>query len=203
MRFERRPQHVIFHDDKPGAHATMFSPSGGKFPFDGEASSFRDDLKEYCWAFVVSETLKEGDRIIFATADREIGGIVRADNVIDATGVNGEVVREGDKPQHLADYNPRPRPIPMYRGDIAVPIQQPLPEPEKPLSWLDRYEQSGPWSHETGTQVKCRRGFVIAKSVDDAQYIAHACEEYPKLMREVEDLEKECSKLKQRLRDYE
>jgi hypothetical protein len=192
MRFEQRERYIVFHDDKPGSHATMFSPTGNKMLFDGNESSFRDDRREYAWAFVLETPLKDGDRIIFATADREIGGLVRT-NGIEIVGVSSEVARAGDKPQELEDHNPRPRPIPLYRRDIyliewvdtaegSMQVEVPVAVPEEvSLNLQDAYDRSGPWQYAGGAFIRCRRGIIVAKCVDDAKYIAEACEKYARL----------------------
>jgi hypothetical protein len=67
--FEVSPPYVVFHDDQPGNHATLFV-DGCKLLFVAEASSFDDRSKRYAWAF--RGTVPTGAVLVFATADREV-----------------------------------------------------------------------------------------------------------------------------------
>lgn len=130
MRFEIRPPNlVVFHDSKPGEHATLFAADGSRLPFVSEDSKFSDARREYAWAFQGRPQV--GDRIVFATADREVAGIVQAGGVVALeVPVMGAVERgeEDDKPLDLGVLpsvaellsppypRSRPRPVPMARG---------------------------------------------------------------------------------------
>lgn len=80
MRFDVRGDLLVFSDDRPGQHATMFEPLGRKLKFRADASSFDDAAQRYEWAFELADPLRDGDRFIFATVDREVVGVV-----VDAT----------------------------------------------------------------------------------------------------------------------
>ncbi len=118
MRFEIRSPFIIFHDNMPGEHATMFSPSGHKLPFASDESAFSDRNRDYAWAF-------EG---VVMDGDREVVGKVCGLDVEVEVPERGSVLRDADnKPLGIAgDLLPpmevlldaphqrsRPRPIPM------------------------------------------------------------------------------------------
>lgn len=99
-RFVVRNGLIIIQDVEPGQHATLFGPHGEKLPFRGDQSLFDDAKKRYSWVFDGAVS-SEGDRFVFATADRAAAGTWMTDKfeVVDAHGV---VVRgEGGKPVRL------------------------------------------------------------------------------------------------------
>jgi hypothetical protein len=130
MRFEIRPPFIIFHDDKPGEHATLFAANGQKLPFRGDESSFNNARREYAWAF--EGTVKEEDRIVFASSAHEVvgqmfhGGIVierypmmrgvEHDVTNKPTHVTGELLPQVEAVLELPHPPSRPRPIPMTRS---------------------------------------------------------------------------------------
>ena len=69
---------ILFSDDKPGNHATLFGPTGKKLAYRADMSVFEDDARRYSWGFEYDLPLVAGDRFVFATADREVVGEVRA-----------------------------------------------------------------------------------------------------------------------------
>jgi hypothetical protein len=95
-RFESRPPYVIFHDDKPGQHATLFGGGGRRFIFCGEASSFDDRACRYAWAF--EGEARPGEQLVFATEDREVAGTIDSDA---KEAVELLVARDGGKPERL------------------------------------------------------------------------------------------------------
>ncbi len=126
MRFEQRSPLIIFHDNAPGEHATLFGPNGLKLPFRGEESAFNNALRTFAWAF--EGTVIDGDSIVFATTDREVVGKVHGLDIEVEIPERGSVLRdEENRPFGIAgDLLPpmevlldaphqrsRPRPIPM------------------------------------------------------------------------------------------
>jgi hypothetical protein len=96
---------IVFHDVRPGSHATMFANNGQRLPFRDDVSHFSDAKGEYAWAF--EGEARVGDVVVFATADREVVG-----RVVDEDGGvhikiqpanRSDVARnESDKPVELA-----------------------------------------------------------------------------------------------------
>lgn len=130
MKFELRPPLILFHDSRPGQHATLFGPHGQKFPFRNDASSFKDAHAQFTWAF--EGEVADGDKVVFATTDREVIGRVEGNVIhveIPAHGQEVVVHDVEDKPV-AASHMPlpsiasilqppyprsRPRPVPMKR----------------------------------------------------------------------------------------
>lgn len=79
MRFELRGQRVVYIDNKPGAHATLFDPAGYRSLYNDGHSHFDDTVRRYAWAFDLLNPLLEGEYVTFATADREVTGVRRGD----------------------------------------------------------------------------------------------------------------------------
>lgn len=77
MRFELQGSYVFYHDEIPGNHATLFNQSGEKLIFVGDASRFDDGAHHYTWAFLANGAVS-GERVCFATTEREIVGRVGA-----------------------------------------------------------------------------------------------------------------------------
>ena len=127
MRFDLRPPLIIFHDDRPGQHATMFAADGRRLLFRGDVSHFNDAERRYAWAF--EGAARHGDTIVFATSDREVVGKVVGELVQIAPADTGGVSRRDDKPLDLTGSllptveallapphpRPRPRPVPLVR----------------------------------------------------------------------------------------
>ena len=128
MRFEIRPGLVVFHDEQPGEHATMFGPHGQKFIFRPDASHFSDSAKKYAWAF--EGHLEHGDRVVFATSDREIVGRLDDDEIKLDIPEGSVVAYDKARKPLIATDNPirtieellsppyprsKPRPIPIIR----------------------------------------------------------------------------------------
>ena len=105
----------------------MFGPAGQKFAFRDDQCSFSDANSDYSWAF--EGVVKDGDRIVFATSDREVAGRVHGDQ-IDCEGIVNIVARDNTTKQPVASpgrlmpleeiLNPphpssRPRPVPLAR----------------------------------------------------------------------------------------
>lgn len=80
MKFEARSGLILFSDDRPGSHVTMFV-SSGKLPFRMDVSSFDDRECRYTWGFELAAPIKEGKRFVFATADREVVGRVVGEKI--------------------------------------------------------------------------------------------------------------------------
>lgn len=115
--FEIHAGLVYFHDKSPGQHATLFGADGRKFAFDGAASRFNDDRRTYSWAFRGS--LRTDERIIFATADREVSGLASSLATPQILPLGSHVVRAPDGK-------------PLYLQSTAV---SPSPAYEPPPSW--------------------------------------------------------------------
>lgn len=97
MRFEITPSLIIFHDERPGEHATMFH-NGKRVPFNDNASSFDDGARRYAWAFD-RPVLASDDILAFATADREVFAMVADDdNASILLNPSWRVLRLGGKP---------------------------------------------------------------------------------------------------------
>jgi hypothetical protein len=137
MNFIWKPPLIFFHDDRPGQHATMFAPNGQRFPFRSDFSSFKDAHADYTWAF--EGHITEGDRIVFATSDREVIGRVREGKIeLDAPGTE-----EAPRQQHVV-RNESAKPIadsgaqrtmtlqevfhPPYSRSYPRPIMMPRPK---------------------------------------------------------------------------
>lgn len=95
MSFFVRPGLVVFVSDEPGAHATLFL-DGERLHFRGDASSFDDEKRKYEWAFDHAQPLQDGQRFVFATADRAVVGAVSDGAAMVAVGSWVHVVRDGD-----------------------------------------------------------------------------------------------------------
>ena len=97
MRFEITDHLILFHDTRPGEHATLFH-NGMRVPFRGDESRFNDSTRRYAWAFALP-TLAAGDVLAFATADREAIGVVAEDGAVSVLVNPGwRIVRLGAKP---------------------------------------------------------------------------------------------------------
>ncbi len=127
MRFEiRSPSLVVFHDDKPHQHATMFGPDGVNFLFRGDLSSFNDRKHEYAWVF--EGIISDGDRVVFASSDHDpVIGIVDGLDVTHE--VDHDAGHDGGKPTRMLVLpvaellappfqESAPRPIPLLKADI-------------------------------------------------------------------------------------
>lgn len=131
MGFVFKPPLILFHDDRPGQHATLFAPNGQRFKFRDDQSSFKDAHSDYTWAF--EGHLDEGDRIVFATSDREVVGRLQNGEIITEARVDTRsLVVRNEEAQPVASPGAhrsmavteivaspfprsRPRPIPMPR----------------------------------------------------------------------------------------
>jgi hypothetical protein len=139
MKFILKPPLIFFHDDRPGQHATLFASNGQKFPFRSDMCSFKDAHADYTWAF--EGQLVEGDRIVFATSDREVVGRVREGKIeLDAPSVGsvpnpGVVRNEADKP--IADAKAQRT---MTLGEVfQPPYSRSHPRPiamPRPKRWV-------------------------------------------------------------------
>lgn len=72
---EVRPRLVVVSGRHPGNYATLFL-DGEKMVFRGELSVFDNAEKTYLWAFERREVLREGQRLVFSVADRDVIGEV-------------------------------------------------------------------------------------------------------------------------------
>ena len=73
MRFEIRDGLVVFHDNEPRSNVWMRGPRG-VLPFNGGASLFSDQKREYAWAFDRTAEPKDGDQFAFMSIEREAVG---------------------------------------------------------------------------------------------------------------------------------
>lgn len=71
---------ISFSDGHPGNHATMFDPAGRRLAYLDHFSAFDDGKSWYTWAFLYG-LFREGDRFVFATADREAVGVVEGGEI--------------------------------------------------------------------------------------------------------------------------
>ena len=78
----------------------MLFQNGARVPFNSDASSFNDGARRYAWAFYRPATIAPGDIFAFATADREVFGVVADDGVSVSVLLDPRlrVIRLGDKP---------------------------------------------------------------------------------------------------------
>lgn len=98
MRFEVTDSLIIYRDEQPGEHATMFV-DGARTPFRDDASSFNDGARSYAWAFARPAAMKTSSIIAFATGDREVFAVVAEDgNASILLQPSWQVVRLGTKP---------------------------------------------------------------------------------------------------------
>lgn len=97
MRFEITDSLIIYRDERPGEHATLFH-NDKKLSFRDDASNFNDSARRYAWAFD-RPALKSEDVLIFATGDREVVGVVAPDGHASIlVSPKWRVVRLGTKP---------------------------------------------------------------------------------------------------------
>lgn len=96
MKISLEPTFVVVSDDKPGNHATLFV-NGNKAKFRGDLSTFKDAHRLYAWVF--EATARNGTEIVFATADREYGGVVQNDKFEPRS---FRVTRVGEKPMAVS-----------------------------------------------------------------------------------------------------
>ena len=75
-RFEQRLGAIVFHDDKPGNAVTLHGPGGQSLRTNLSASSASDSARAYAWGFSYDGELRDGQRFVFATADRTVHGEV-------------------------------------------------------------------------------------------------------------------------------
>jgi len=122
VKFEERHPYVVFHDDRPGQHATMFA-GGTRLEFCGNASYFSDRDRQYSWAFLGSVSATA--TLIFATEDREVIGNL-AGEVQEA--MLGEFVhREAGKPFRLKEVFARAVSWDDAPGAVAPVLSAPGP----------------------------------------------------------------------------
>jgi hypothetical protein len=143
VKFELIPPHVFFHDDKPGNHVTMFLSDGRTLPFRVESSRFDDRARRYAWAFDARDAVA-GAFLVFATADREVVGILGGAGCV--LGKLGEhVIREEGSGKPLRLVAPRASSPQVFKGSrlriagVEIPLYpsiSPSPNtPEYPPGW--------------------------------------------------------------------
>lgn len=130
MRFDVEASLIRVHDNRPGQHATLFGPDGKARPFRPADSAFNDRNSKYMWAFEGSA--RDGDRLVFATADREAVFIVGVPGTTQPP-VGEAVERDGDKPVRLRFVAPPPKRIMSW-----LPAERPAIEPRWPPPVLAR-----------------------------------------------------------------
>lgn len=93
MKFIVQPGLMLFSDDMPGAHATLFGPKG-PLQFRDDTCSFDDAAHSYTWAFEYATPLKKGQVFVFATSDREVVGEVDTSGEVQVSDRKVKVMRE-------------------------------------------------------------------------------------------------------------
>ena len=116
MKFTTRPGLIFFHDVRSGSHATLFAPDGGKLPPRGDLNAFSDAARSYTWAFQCDFPIVDGQRFVFATAERAVVGIGK-NMTVEVAGLQDAVVERGEdgRPERVGRKAAAPRPVPTSK----------------------------------------------------------------------------------------
>lgn len=132
MPFERIGERVYFHDTRPGNYVAMFH-DGVTLKSDPSTCSFDNETRKYRWSFVISGILRDGDKFVFATADRAVTGELRG----------GEIAEINCAVNVSRDERGAPIGVDGFVGRVATGGRV-LPLPEKMVPFVDAAENRTP-----------------------------------------------------------